>query len=258
MKAKELIQDTIQKREETDTRMSGAWILIVIIGPLIPFIVSMIVFVVIGPSLFIPTTPTTPPEDMSDMFQGVLYSLLVSVIGIIIGMCLIAFLVYKLIERRNEHFKRSRTLREGLIKFLNEKKEATKGKGTKIASLRSIHSNLNATEDTKSAALYAFLTVIFPPVLLYVMYFLTRDFVEHGKKERVFFRNFTEVADDFGMTMVYPEWKEIPNRAAGLYVALSFVTGFFVIYWLWTLLKDPHQHFEGHQIFEDHLSNAFS
>ncbi len=214
--------------------MSGAWLLVVIFGPLLP-----VVFAIMG--FFVP--PYGP--------------FVMLVIGLIIGMILIGLMFYNLIERRNEHFKRSRTLREGILKLL-EKHEGKSGISSRLANLRSIHSDLNSTEDSKSAGLYAILSIIIPFLALYVMYFLTSDIRDHDKKERMFFRTFAEMADELGVTLVYPEWKEVPDRSAGLYVILTLIIPLFALYWLWTLLKDPHKHFAAHRTLEDHLSSAIS
>lgn len=201
--------------------------------------------------LFMPNFQTVPPTPPDVWILGPMLGILV--VGVLTGLIIIAVLLFKLVERRNEHFKRSRTLREGLLKLLEEHEGKT---SSRIANLRSIHSDLNASEDTKSPGLYAILSVLVPFVVLYVMYFLTKDIGEHDRRERIFFRNFTDVSEDIGVTVVYPEWKKAPDRSAGLYVVLTLAIGIFAIYWLWTLIKDPHKHFDSHRILEDHLSSA--
>lgn len=246
----EILRDAIGRREETDERFSGLWILIVILGPLLPVIFSLIGLLFTG---WMGEAVQLYPE-LSVTFPWIILSLMG--IGFILGEILTAFFIYKLIKRRNGHFQRSRVLREGMVEFLENKTKDTSS--TRLSTLRTIHSELNAREDEKSAGLFAIISVIFPPFLLYVMYFLTDDFTDHARKERIFFRNFEEVARDLGLDVRYPEWKQTPNRTAGLYVILTIITGLFAIYWEWVLIKDPHTHFEAHKILEDRVSASLS
>lgn len=229
------IQDAIRRRSETDIRMSGAWILVVIVSPLILFFGFMFVFV----GIFSPA--------------AILTGLALTFLGVILA----ALLYYKLINRRNKHFMRSRVLREGLIRHIESKAEEL-GKShdvvSELSTMRMIHSELSNEEKDKSAGLYAILSIIVPFVSFYVMYFLTKDFVTHDTRERAFFQAFSTAAGKLGIPAQFPYWKELPKRSAGLYLILTIVLGgLFAIYWLWTLIKDPHQHFDAHTVFEDAL-----
>jgi len=123
--------------------MSGAWILIVIFSPL------MLFFGLI--SMFSPTT------------------IVIGLLIIFLSVTLEAFLYYKLINRRNKHFMRSRILRESLIKYI-ESKARKLGKSDDVSSelsmMRIIHSELNNVEKDRSAGLYALLSIIIPPISL--------------------------------------------------------------------------------------------
>ncbi|HIP58063.1 MAG TPA: zinc-ribbon domain-containing protein [Archaeoglobus profundus] len=230
------IQNAIMRRSETDIRMSGAWILILIVSPLISFLGLI--------SMFSPTM----------IYIG---SLL-----IFLSMILVALLYYKLINRRNKHFMRSRILRESLINYI-ESKSKKLGKSNDVASelsiMRIIHSELSNVEKDRSAGLYAFLSAVTPFVSLYIMYFLTKEFTAHDSKERTFFQTFSVAADKLGMSVQFPSWIELPSRPAGLYLILTIIFGgLFAIYWLWTLIKDPNLHFDTHTIFEDSLLSSIN
>lgn len=88
---------------------------------------------------------------------------------------------------------RSAHLREGLLEFLETRMKDTSS--IRLSTLRTIHAELNAREDDKSSALFAILAVIFLPFSLYVTYFLTDDFTDHARKERILFRN-VELTDN--------------------------------------------------------------
>ena len=174
---------------------------------------------------------------------------------ILIATILAAILYYRLINRRNKHFMRSRVLREGLIRYVESKAEELEKSHdilSELSTMRMVHSELSNEESDKSAGLYAILSIIVPFVSLYVMYFLTKDFVRHDTKERAFFQALSAAAGKLGIPVQFPYWKELPKRSAGLYLILTIVlSGLFEIYWMWTLIKDPHQHFDAHSVFED-------
>ena len=78
---------------------------------------------------------------------------------------------------------RSRIFRESLIKY-SESKARKLGKSNDVASelsmMRIIHSELSNVEKDRSAGLYALLSIIIIPLIsLYVMYFLTKEFITH-------------------------------------------------------------------------------
>lgn len=227
------VQDAIRRRTETDTRMSGAWILVVIFSPVLLFVGTIMLLVgMYFPALFL-------------MGSGI----------VLIAAILAAVLYYRLINRRNKHFMRSRVLREGLIRYIESKADElgkTHDIVSDVSTMRMVHSELSNEEGDKSAGLYAILSIIVPFVLLYVMYFLTKDFVTHDTKERAFFQALSVATGKLGIPAQFPYWKELPKRSAGLYLILTIVLGgLFEIYWMWTLIKDPHQHFDAHSVFED-------
>jgi len=227
------IRDAIRRRPETDSRMSSAWILVVIFSPIMEFI--GLVFIILG--LIYPPAAVT----------GILLMLFALIIS--------AALYYKLISRRNKHFMRSRVLREGILRYVESKAEElgeTHRVSAEISTMRMVHTELNNEETEKSAGLHTFLTIIIPLFWLYVMYYLTKDFVSHDSKERAFFQTLTTAASKLDIPVQFPFWKELPKRSAGLYILLTLALGgLFSIYWMWTLIKDPHQHFDAHSMFED-------
>ncbi|MEM1713372.1 MAG: DUF4234 domain-containing protein [Desulfurococcaceae archaeon] len=52
------------------------------------------------------------------------------------------------------------------------------------------------------------------------------------------------------------EFNIVPDRSTLLYLILTIVTGIFLIYWVYTLTKDPNKHFESHSVLERELVTA--
>jgi len=240
--AKMIIQDAIRRRGDTDKKMSGTWI--------VAYVLSYVIIVIGAASMFMAYTMIS--------VETALGALGIGSVLIILGLLIIAILTYNLIKRRNEHFKRSRVLREGLIQYLEAKsKEENKSAeiSSELGTMRMIHSELNSEEDEKSAGLYTLLSLLTGIVFLYVMYFLTKDFVTHDKRERAFYQAFVSASRKLNINVQFPYWREVPSRSAGLYIILTLVLGgLFSLYWLWTLIKDPQEHFNSHALFEDSLS----
>jgi len=240
--AKMVIQDAVRRRSETDKRMSGAWVAAYVISYLL-----IIVGTFLG--VFQVFTALTMEEAIASLGLGIAL--------VLIGLVLVATLTYNLIKRRNEHFKRSRVLREGLIQYLEARaKERDKSSevSSELGTMRMIHSELNSEESEKSAGLYTLLSLLTGIVFLYVMYFLTNDFMRHDKRERAFYQAFVSASRKLDISIQFPYWREVPDRSAGLYIILTLVLGgIFSLYWLWTLIKDPQEHFNSHALFEDSL-----
>ena len=89
--------------------------------------------------------------------------------------------------------------------------------------------------------------------MLYVFYVLITDFVNHDRKELAFYNMSQNVFNRLNIPVALPVWNPIPERSAGLYIVLSLIIPFFVLYVLWILIKDPNKHFQFHHRMEETL-----
>lgn len=164
------------------------------------------------------------------------------------------YVVYKLVKRRNEHFRRTHLLYENLVNLLREKE----GSSPEVVSMHSTLQEMKFEEGEKSAGLYAIL-VLFLEVIMwfYVAHFLNKDFRKHEVREARLLELTSNVLRKYGVTMPMKFEKEFPNRSTGLYIVLSIVTlGIFMLYWVYTLAKDPNEHFKQHSLIESRLLSA--
>ncbi|KXA99515.1 hypothetical protein AKJ40_02930, partial [candidate division MSBL1 archaeon SCGC-AAA259M10] len=146
--------------------------------PFIPAIISFlgmffaVVLAVLGWRARFPFGAWPPmrfPWSIAGIVSIIVVLALVSLAAGIIGI----YVLYKWIDRRNEHFKRVRFLYEDIIDFLKEKGAEKEAKGIQ-RELREMESQM----DVKSAPLWIVLTIVFPPVIFYVLHFLTRDYFD--------------------------------------------------------------------------------
>jgi hypothetical protein len=253
----ENIRKDVQMRVETDQMMSSAWILVYIL-PIIFAIVLVTVFIIVLIST-IATFPTTPPPDQpitSTQFTPLFISIAFLYLFVIITFILNVILTYKLVRRRNAHFKRQIFLFEDVVTAV--KAIATK-KGVDVevglASGERTVRETKAEETEKSAVLWAILSAFIFPAFWYVWYFLMKDFYKHELREDGFWEDISRILNKCGIKFSVPRRMEtLPERSFALYLIIHIITlGLFGIYWLYVLLKDPNQHFLYHVQIEDQL-----
>jgi predicted permease len=165
-------------------------------------------------------------------------------------------LTYKLIKRRNTHFKRQSFLFEDIVaamRAIAEKKGIDVN--VELSSCERTVREAKAEETEKGAVLWAILSAIIFLAQWYVYYFLMKDFYKHERREDGFWEDLRRTLDKCGVTFSAPRRMEAtPDRSFVLYLILTIITlGLFGIYWIYVLLKDPNQHFRYHMQIEDQL-----
>lgn len=239
--ALENLRRDVRRRMETDYVMP-IWF------PYLPYI--LILIGAIGWALTLLIAPAAAAG-------GIIWFVVLMIAGVIINI----FVLYRWIRRRNEHFNRRILLHESLRDFVSElgKKRGKDIEGVISQIDRDIRES--RFEDTeKNAVLWALLPII-PWVgfilLLYVYHFLNRDFVKHFRREVDIIDGFRRALKDLnveGEVSFFRRSYEFPDRSTALYVVLYIVTiGFFGLYWIYTLTKDPNEHFKEHAMMEEEM-----
>ena len=233
-------------RDEADPKMSNAWLIIYLI-PIFAIIIGLVSLL-----FSVMLLPTLGPEAALPALVGIFLVPLLALISFVVSI----ILTYKLVKRRNTHFKRQSFLFEDLISAV--KSLATKKKVDVEVGLSSCERTVRETkaeETEKSAALWAILSAVVFLATWYVYYFLMKDFYKHERREDGFWEDIGKVLDKCDIKFSAPRRTEIlPNRSFVLYLILNIITaGLFGIYWLYVLLKDPNEHFKYHIQIEDEL-----
>ncbi|MGQ9726141.1 MAG: hypothetical protein ACUVQL_03305 [Candidatus Bathycorpusculaceae bacterium] len=238
----ENLKRDIRMRLESDPIMPSTWLLIY----LIPVISMVLMIFAVALLPFMGNGATVVA--LSLMSVVIIFSLLSFVASII--------LTYKLVNRRNTHFKRQTFLSEDILGIL---KEITSKKGVgaeaEMLTLERTLREAKAEETEKSAVLWAILSAIIFIASWYVYYFLMKDFYKHERREDAFFEDVSRILGKSSITFVPPRrMKPIPDRSFILYLIVTIITaGIFGIYWLYVLLIDPNEHFKYHIGLEDEL-----
>jgi hypothetical protein len=242
--------------------MSSVWILVYII-PLIVGVVAAGYFLVSVMNIFSTIDFSDPqwyyyysydwmPEEFISVYLVVLLiGLANSVISLV--------LIYLLVNRRGTHFKRQKLLSEDIIATLGSLAKTKEiDVDVSLSSLERTVKEANYEENERSPILWAILSVFVPFVLLYVYYFLVKDFLRHERREDRFWEDVSTALNQLGVNFSVPKRTEaMPARSFVLYLILTIVTSsFFMVYWLYALLKDPTEHFKQHKNVENQLLTA--
>ena len=185
--------------------------------------------------------------DLSEVPEAVLGAVAILVVMLIAAMVVSIYVYYKLIARRNQHFKRARLLYTSVADLLEKMGSA------RALSIRSIIREMEVEEQEKSAVLWIALIVLIGIVVFYVYHFLNRDFNKHSARERRLLEEVKRGLEELGVvaTFMPEELYVVPRRSTIVYIVLSLVTvGIFSLYWIYTLTKDPNEHFKSHRDIE--------
>jgi hypothetical protein len=226
----EQVRAQVRRREETDRKVSYAWLIFLILWAIV--VLALIAVIFAFPALL-------------PIIYGV--AILVQIPYLI--------LLYMLISRRNRHFARQQRLFEYTLEFL---REASKARNVNPeARLMSVERELREARDEegeKNAVIWVILTLFTGILGLYVYYFLMKDFPKHERREDRILEDVNAALTSMGAMPLPKREEAIPNRSFALYFVLSLVTvGIFAIYWLYTLIRDPNIHFREQARIEDDL-----
>ncbi len=227
--SRQQVINAIQSRTQSDEILGTFWALLLLIA-----VIVQIVFVVI----FFP----------------------LALVGSLIFEILVIILLYKLLKRNENHFKRETILRAALVNYLREKGNETYKTqmiGAQLGTMESINQEAAFREKDHNVILLIILLII-PIVsffaMLYVLYILTKEPFGHDQRWHAYSQNAQAAAQQIGMNVMMPSWKTLNERSYLLYIILTlFTLGLFAIYWVYILVTDMNEHMETQWQFEDQL-----
>ncbi|MCE5295906.1 MAG: zinc ribbon domain-containing protein [Euryarchaeota archaeon] len=224
--ARQQITSAIQMRSQTDEVLPIYWILLPILG----IVLSVVLTVFLG------------------WFIGL-------GVGMIVFGALLAVLVYKLINRQNEHIKRETVLRGALMTLIRDKaREQYKEQviSGQVATMESINQEASYKEQENNAVLFTIMAFI-PLLQFYVLYVLTKHPYEHDQRWHAFTQQVQYAGGQLGLNIMTPSWKTLPRRSFILFFIISIIFTPFMLYWLYVLIDDPNEHYKAQWQFEDQL-----
>jgi len=273
----ENLRQDVRDRANTDKILSPAWVLLPLIAVAIGVLVATSALVLAFTAVssipiedlegFDPLNPdfdlNIPPPSVSGLPGALALISSFGLVGGLLSSLLYAYLLYILLSRRNKHFRRQSRFSEDFIahlRSLTSKKGLDEEVG--LSNLERTAREMKTTDDEKSAILWtvlAFIPIVNVFAILYILYFLGKDFRIHERNEDGFIEDSGRILQNIGLELSVRRMDPTPNRSFILYIILSIVTfGLFGIYWLYTLIADPNAHFKHHQQYEDDLISKLS
>lgn len=170
------------------------------------------------------------------LFAGAMVlSFILGIVSFVVGI----YVLYKWISRRNDHFKRVNLLYSDVLDYLEEKGAED------VQPIKRDLREMETESDEKSAVLWIVLSIVLPPVILYVFHFLTKDFYGHQKRENFILEDVSESINNSGGEFRFDGYDGVKDRNTILYIVLSIITlGLFGLYWIYVLTRDPNRHFK--------------
>ena len=282
--AKGYILKAIANRKITDRIVSWAWILIIILI-LIGSVLLAIAMAVLSASMVLWNTST-----LNTVIQ------IIFIAASIATTAIFAFLAFVLVRRQNEHFARDRALREGMILLLRTASDPTGRSSLVMNELAAMNAANSPREDHHDERIWALLmllpllttfglaailyltvygtsTIVVFTILsfviliavgellamLYMFYFLGKQIYEHDERWLVFEQN----AKSIMMKLRWPpiirmRQSRVEKREFAIYLIVTIFISPFVLYWWYSLIKDPNDHFTSQWEFEDRLADIIS
>jgi len=189
------------------------------------------------------------------IFMGIGIAILALSIAGIAGVIIFILVLYRLINRLNKHLERTTMFYSIIASILDEIRSPN------ATSFKLRVDELKVATKERNPLLWIILALVFPLALFYVYHFLNKDFSKHSYREYLLL----DILDnEFKRaklaTVLNPdELYKVPNRSTILFIILTIVTlGFFGLYWIYTLVKDPNKHFESHSILEKKIIDGFT
>jgi len=280
---KQALMTAVNKRVKSDYVMP----VILVFLPLIVSLASVVAGVIIQLSQFV------SPYGGSVPFTSSLFSAFATLLGSLVSYVIMAFVYYKFVDRANDHYARERELRAALISLVRAATFTSERQRLVEGDLMMMDLMNGPVERPRRPWFWAFVALmplfILPiflvsvflfnlqddPILvflitlltaagigltslvleLYMFSFLGSTMFDHDRR----WSGFSTAARTALSKLGFPSGKpftvsRLPERSFGLYLLLSFVTfGIFLYYWLYTLAKDPNEHFKSQWGFEDNV-----
>ena len=175
------------------------------------------------------------------------------------------YVLYKLLDRRQQHFERMVSFRQHLLEVLRQRAELA-GQADVLAGDFSELEGIGLEATTrdrageKSPVLWLVLSIVIGVVVYYVYYFLHDDFRAHEANEVRFMAKAGEIMTRLNIPRgaFMPE-AVLPERSFVTYLILTIITcGIYGLYWVYTIIRDPNDHFDVHDQWENALEVALA
>jgi Domain of unknown function (DUF4234) len=179
------------------------------------------------------------------------------------------YIVYKLVQRRDQHFRRMADVVEDSFQLLKEKAEGREDLiADELNQLDQIRMRMRTMSAEQGAAIWLLICIstswvfggfLFVSIGDYILYYvLMKDYSEHDAIEARFFTLMSSSFARLGLAAEPGEaQRNVPERDYTKFLIWSIVTcGIYGLYWMYVMIKDFNEHFMMQVPWEDFILQA--
>lgn len=166
------------------------------------------------------------------------------------------YILYKLVQRRDEHFKRMAGVVESSIAQLKVKAQGREDAiAPELSQLEQIRLQMATMSAERGAALWLLICIFTGVGSLILFYLLMQDYVKHDQVEAQFFTLMSSALAKLGLAgQAGQAAPNVPQREFVTMLLLSIVTCcIYYYYWMYVMIKDFNEHLTAQVSWEDFL-----
>jgi hypothetical protein len=169
------------------------------------------------------------------------------------------YIVYKLVERRDQHFRRMAGVADVVIEQLRRKAQGREETiAAELSQLEQVRMQMNTMAAERGAAVWLIIC-LFTGIGYFILYYLLmQDYVQHDQLEAQFFTLVSSAAAKLGLaSQAGQAVPTVPQREFVTFLVLSIITcGIYGLYWMYVMIKDFNDHFMAQAAWEDFILQA--
>jgi hypothetical protein len=170
------------------------------------------------------------------------------------------YIIYKLVQRRDDHFRRMSGVVDSSIAQLKAKaqgrEDAIAGELSQLEQVRMQMATMSAERGAAIWLVICIFTSLIGYAILY--YLLMQDYVQHDTVEAQYFTAMSSALAKLGLSgQASQAVPSVPEREYVTFLLLTIVTcGIYGIYWMYVMIKDFNDHFMAQVPWEDFILTA--
>ncbi|MDI6873003.1 DUF4234 domain-containing protein [Candidatus Solincola sp.] len=169
------------------------------------------------------------------------------------------YIVYKLVQRRDEHFRRMAGVADAAVAALRARAQGREELiAPELAQLEQVRMQMAAMAVERGAAIWLLICMFTGIGYLILYYLLMQDYVQHDVLEAQFFTLMSGALAKLGLAAEAGQAvPSVPRRDFVTFLILTLVTcGIYGLYWMYVMIKDFNDHFMVQVPWEDFLVQA--
>ncbi len=167
------------------------------------------------------------------------------------------FVIYTLVQRRDEHFKRMAAVADSSIQQLRARAAGRESEiQTELAQLEGIRSQMLVMAGERGATIWL-LICLFTGIGTFILYYLLmQDYQQHDVLEAQYFTVMSSALAKLGLAgRAGVAVRTVPDREFVTFLLLSLVTcGIYGLFWMYVMIKDFNDHFAAQAAWEDFIA----